>query len=129
MEDKYKKITKQSCISLFFNYCIYFYNLRLIHLLIDEITVGDNLRVTNPMAHYALKLMKLNKSDFSFHLRISPVDFPVRPPVVVDTLESCFYNIHSFYASLIKSFLLVKFPNLAFFDKSHRATEETSLVN
>ena len=38
MKDKHKKIKKQSYISLFFSYCTYFYDIRLIHLLIDEIT-------------------------------------------------------------------------------------------
>ena len=38
MKDEHEKIKKQSYISLFFNYCIYFYDIRLMHLLIDEIT-------------------------------------------------------------------------------------------
>ena len=37
MKDKYEKITKQSYISFFLNYCMYFYDIRLMHLLIDEI--------------------------------------------------------------------------------------------
>ena len=38
MKDEHEKIKKQSHISLFFSYCTYFYNIRLMHLLIDEIT-------------------------------------------------------------------------------------------
>ena len=38
MKDDYKRIIKQSCITIFFSYCIYFYDTRLIHLLINEIT-------------------------------------------------------------------------------------------
>ena len=38
MKDEHEKIKKQSYISLFFSYCIYFYDIRLMHLLIDEIT-------------------------------------------------------------------------------------------
>ena len=40
MKDEYKKIKKQLCISIFFSYCIYFYDICLIHLLINEITQG-----------------------------------------------------------------------------------------
>ncbi len=38
MKDEYKDIKKQSYITIFFSHCIYFYNIRLIHMLIDEIT-------------------------------------------------------------------------------------------
>ena len=38
MKYENEKIKKQSYISFFFSYCIYFYDIRLIHLLIDEIT-------------------------------------------------------------------------------------------
>ena len=38
MKDEHENIKKQSYISLFFSYCIYFYDSRLMHLLIDEIT-------------------------------------------------------------------------------------------
>ena len=37
-KDENEKIKKQSYISFFFSYCIYFYDTRFIHLLIDEIT-------------------------------------------------------------------------------------------
>ena len=37
MKDKYKKIKKQSYISYFLSYCMYFYDIQLMHLLIDEI--------------------------------------------------------------------------------------------
>ena len=38
MKDEHENIKKQSYISLFFSYCIYVYDIRLMHLLIDEIT-------------------------------------------------------------------------------------------
>ena len=38
MKDEHKKIKKQSYVSFFLSYCIYFYNIWLIHLLINEIT-------------------------------------------------------------------------------------------
>ena len=38
MKDEYRNIKKQSCITIFFKYCIYFYDIQLIHFLIDEIT-------------------------------------------------------------------------------------------
>ena len=38
MKDEHKKIKKQSYVSFFLSYCIYFYDIWLIHLLIDEIT-------------------------------------------------------------------------------------------
>ena len=38
MKDEYEKIKKQSCISNVFSYCIYFFEVPLIDLLIDEIT-------------------------------------------------------------------------------------------
>ena len=37
MKDEHEKIKKQSYISLFFSYCIYSYDIRLMHLLINEI--------------------------------------------------------------------------------------------
>ena len=45
MKDEHKKIKKQSYVSFFLSYCTYFYDIWLIHLLIDEIIVGDNHRV------------------------------------------------------------------------------------
>ena len=38
MKDEYEKIKKQSCISNVFSYCIDFFEVPLIDLLIDEIT-------------------------------------------------------------------------------------------
>ena len=38
MKDEHKKIKKQSYVSFFLSYCKYFYDIWLIHLLIDEIT-------------------------------------------------------------------------------------------
>ena len=38
MKDEHEKIKKQSYVSFFLSYCIYFYDIWLIHLLIDEIT-------------------------------------------------------------------------------------------
>ena len=38
MKDEHEKIKKQSYVSFFLSYCIYFYEIRLIHLLIDDIT-------------------------------------------------------------------------------------------
>ena len=38
MKYEYEKIKKQSYIGLFFSYCIYLYDIRLMHLPIDEIT-------------------------------------------------------------------------------------------
>ena len=37
MKDKYEKIKKWSYISFFLSYCMYFYDIWLMHLLIDEI--------------------------------------------------------------------------------------------
>ena len=44
MKDEHNKINKLSYISLFFSYCIYFYDIRLMYLLIDEI--GQLGRIT-----------------------------------------------------------------------------------
>ena len=38
MKDEHKKIKKQSYVSFFLSYCMYFYDIWLIHLLINEIT-------------------------------------------------------------------------------------------
>ena len=38
MKDEYEKIKKQSYVSFFLSYCMYFYDIWLIHLLINEIT-------------------------------------------------------------------------------------------
>ena len=38
MKDEHKKIKKQSYVSFFLSYCIYSYDIWLIHLLINEIT-------------------------------------------------------------------------------------------
>ena len=38
MKDGHEKIKKQSYVSFFLSYCIYLYDIWLIHLLIDEIT-------------------------------------------------------------------------------------------
>ena len=37
MKDEHEKIKKQSYVSFFLSYCIYFYDIWLIHSLIDEI--------------------------------------------------------------------------------------------
>ena len=38
MKDEHENIKKQSYVSLFLSYCIHFYDIWMIHLLIDEIT-------------------------------------------------------------------------------------------
>ena len=66
MKDEHEKIKKQSYISLFFSYCIYFHNIRLMHLLIDEITQLAIITVyTKVLKNRHLKLQRRRADGIS----------------------------------------------------------------
>ena len=78
MKDEHEKIKKQSYVSFFLSYCIYFYDIWLIHLLIDEITQLGIITVYDPANLSGARAVGKNINEQLVFQQRCNIAFPVK---------------------------------------------------